>query len=62
MIPRARFADLNHHCRCGARFVIVPNEIPLPHDELLSCVHCGRELKGRWSSRYFDYERHDDGA
>ncbi|MBR0955341.1 hypothetical protein [Bradyrhizobium canariense] len=62
MISQDRFADLNHHCRCGARYVVVSKEIPLPNDEQLSCVHCGRELKGRWSSRYFDYEPHDDAA
>lgn len=46
---------MNYRCACGMEYVVAPKEIPLANDERLIC-NCGRELKGRWSSRNFDYE------
>ena len=43
-------AGMVNRCRCGMRYVVVPEEIPLLNDEQLLCVNCGRELRGRWSS------------
>lgn len=45
-----------HRCDCGTDHIVTPKEIPLANDEPCSCASCGCELKGRWSSRYFDYE------
>lgn len=47
---------MNYRCNCGKEFVVIPKEIPLTRDEQLICADCGCELKGRWSSRNFDYE------
>jgi hypothetical protein len=46
----------NHRRNCGLEYVVVPKEIPLAKDEQFICDNCGRELKGRWSSRNLDYE------
>lgn len=46
---------MKYRCTCGMEYVVAPKEIPLTNDEQLIC-NCGCELKGRWSSRYFDYE------
>jgi hypothetical protein len=43
-------------CDCGADYAVVPKEIPLANDEHCTCAGCGCELRGRWSSRNFDYE------
>ena len=50
-------STMNHRCGCGASYLVVPKEIPLAEDEFLICDACGCSLKGRWSSRNFDYER-----
>lgn len=45
-----------HRCSCGAGYIVIPKELPLPKDEPLVCAHCECALNGRWSSRNFDYE------
>lgn len=62
MISQNSVADLSLRCSCGTLYLCVPKEIPLPNDERVSCIRCGRELKGRRSSRYVDYEQDDDAA
>jgi hypothetical protein len=47
---------MNYYCNCGMEYVVIPKEIPLTRDERLVCANCGCELRGRWSSRNFDYE------
>jgi hypothetical protein len=37
-------------------YKIIPKEIPLAEDEVIHC-ECGRALKARHSTRYFDYEK-----
>jgi hypothetical protein len=44
-----------HRCDCGTDHVVIPKEIPLASDEHCVCADCGCELRGRWSSRNFDY-------
>jgi hypothetical protein len=45
-----------YRCSCGTEYVVIPKEIPLPNDEQYICASCGCGLRGRWSSRNFDYE------
>lgn len=47
---------MKHICICGQVFSIVPKEIPLSADDLVVCDCCGLTVKGRWSTRFFDYE------
>jgi hypothetical protein len=47
---------MEHSCICGQVFSIVPKEIPLSADYLVVCDCCGLPVKGRWSTRFFDYE------
>jgi hypothetical protein len=54
MIPCT--ANMVHGCNCGSEYVVIPKEIPLAKDEPFMCASCGCELRGRWSSRNFDYE------
>jgi hypothetical protein len=49
-------ANMIHGCDCGSEYVVIPKEIPLANDEPFICASCGCELRGRWSSRNFDYE------
>jgi hypothetical protein len=49
-------AGMIHRCDCGTDHVVIPKEIPLANDEQCLCASCGCEVRGRWSSRYFDYE------
>src|SRR5262245_61948261 len=49
-------ADMSYRCYVGMEYVVTPKEIPLTKDEWLACEHCGCELKGKWSSRNFDYQ------
>jgi hypothetical protein len=47
---------LRFRCACGVSYKIIPKEIPLAEDEVIHC-ECGRALKARHSTRYFDYEK-----
>lgn len=49
-------AGMIHRCDCGTDHAVIPKEIPLANDEPCICAGCGCELRGRRSSRYFDYE------
>lgn len=46
---------MKHRCPCGLKYLVTPKEIPLNENERIVCI-CGRDVKGRWSSKFFDYE------
>src|SRR4051812_44982165 len=46
---------MKHMCSCGREYAAVPREVPLSADDPVNCHSCGCLLRGRRSSRYFDY-------
>jgi hypothetical protein len=45
---------MKHYCECGRGYSITPKEVPLSERTCIVCV-CGLDVKGRWSSQFFDY-------